>query len=277
MPAPKNKAANKAHTLDRVISKASLGSRSEARSWIGAGRVTVNGKKIQSPDVWVDLQHDRVAVDGRELPSQQTSKHKRYILLYKPKGYLTTYKDPEGRPTVYDLLTNINDYIFPVGRLDLDTTGLLILTNDSAFGDYITNPQSKVSKTYLVKSSQRLSDQQLQRLREGLTLSDGPTQPAIVNRIRDSAKYTFFEITITEGRNRQVRRMVEALGDTQTNIKVLKLVRTAIGPIEIGTLEIGKHRPLSPNEVLTLIESKGTRSVSSVAPATTRRELPVQG
>jgi 23S rRNA pseudouridine2605 synthase len=279
MPAPKNNTESRTHTLDRVISKAGLGSRSEARRWIGAGRVTVNGQKIQTPDVWVDLQHDRVAVDGRELPSQQTSKHKRYILLYKPKGYLTTYKDPEGRPTVYDLLTNIKDYIFPVGRLDLDTTGLLILTNDTAFGDYITSPQSKVAKTYLVKASQRLSDEQLQRLRDGPTLSDGPTQPAIVQRIRDSGKYTFVEITITEGRNRQVRRMVEALGDAETQVKVLKLVRTAIGPIEIGTLEIGKYRPLSPNEVLSLIESKGTRGVSSVAQQSRaqKRELPVQG
>ena len=109
-----------------------------------------------------------------------------------------------------------------MGRLDQDTTGLLILTNDSAFGDHITSPESKVPKTYLVKASMLLDDEQLEQLRQGLALADGPTRPAIVKRIRDAAKYTFFEITITEGRNRQVRRMVEALG-----AKVLKLVRTA--------------------------------------------------
>jgi 23S rRNA pseudouridine2605 synthase len=238
--APKD---NQRRTLDRVLSKFGLGSRTEARSWIGAGRVTVNGKKIQTPDFWVDPEQDRVALDGHPL----TARQKQYLLLYKPKGYLTTYKDPEGRPTVYDLLGGVKDFVFPVGRLDQDTTGLLILTNDSAFGDHITSPQSKVPKTYLVKASMLLQEEQLDRLRQGIVLDDGPTRPAIVKHIRDGAKYTFFEITITEGRNRQVRRMVEALG-----ARVLKLVRTGIGGIEIGTLEIGKYRNLSEEEVLAL-------------------------
>ena len=226
-----------------MISKAGLGSRTEARSWIGGGRVTVNGKKVQSPDAWVDPEIDRVAVDGRPLVARE----KIYVLLYKPKGYLTTYKDPEGRPTVYDLIDSCKDFIFPVGRLDLDTTGLLILTNDSEFGEYITSPASKVSKTYLVKASTLLTDDQLDILRRGIALSDGMTRPAAVERVRDSARYTFFEITITEGRNRQVRRMVEALG-----AKVLKLVRIRIGPIQIGKLEIGKHRQLTREEVRML-------------------------
>jgi 23S rRNA pseudouridine2605 synthase len=231
-------------TLDRVLSKAGLGSRTEARSWIGAGRVAVNGKPIRTPDFWVDLSRDRVAFDGHPLAAAR----KRYLLLYKPKGYLTTYKDPEGRRTVYDLVPDVKDWIFPAGRLDQDTTGLLILTNDPAFGDYITSPRSKVPKTYLVKASTRLSEEQLDRLRQGVELADGPTRPASVDRIRDSARYTFFEITITEGRNRQVRRMVEAL-----DAKVLKLVRTRIGPIGIGKLEIGSYRELTPEEVQRLI------------------------
>jgi pseudouridine synthase len=239
---------NQKRTLDRVLSKFGVGSRTEARSWIGAGRVTVNGKKVQTPDVWIDPERDQVGLDGHPL----TARQKRYLLLYKPKGYLTTYKDPDGRPTVYDLLSSVKDFVFPVGRLDQDTTGLLILTNDSAFGDHITSPESKVPKTYLVKASVLLSDDQLEQLRQGITLADGPTSPAIVKRVRDGAKYTFFEITITEGRNRQVRRMVEALG-----AKVLKLVRTAIGAIEIGGLEIGKYRELMEEEVVAL---RGTRS-----------------
>ncbi len=170
-----------------------------------------------------------------------------YLLLYKPKGYLTTYKDPEGRPTVYDLLRDVSDWVFPAGRLDQDTTGLLIMTNDTGLGEHLTNPETKVPKTYLVKSSLLLSEEQLDQLRRGIELADGPTRPAIVNRIRDSARYTFFEITITEGRNRQVRRMVEALGAV-----VLKLVRTHIGPITIGKLEIGKHRELTTEEVAEL-------------------------
>jgi 23S rRNA pseudouridine2605 synthase len=234
----------KLKTLDRVLSRAGLGSRTEARSWIGAGRVAVNGKKIQTPDFWVDVERDRVTLDGRPLAARQ----KIYLLLYKPKGYLTTYKDPEGRPTVYDLLPDVKEFVFPVGRLDQDTTGLLIMTNDSALGDYVTSPETKVPKTYLVKSSLLLSDEQLDQLRAGVELKDGPTRPAIVKRIRDSARYTFFEITITEGRNRQVRRMVEALG-----AKVLKLVRVRIGNIEIGGLEIGKYRPLTAHEIRSLM------------------------
>ena len=195
-------------TLDRVLSRAGLGSRTEARRWIGTGRVTVNGEKIQTPDVWIDPASDRVALAGRPL----TARKKIYLLLYKPKGYLTTYKDPEGRPTVYDLLGGKKDWVFPVGRLDRDTTGLLIMTNDTAFNAAVIGPASKVPKIYLVKASLLLSDDQMGQLRKGMQLSDGPTRPAIVERIRDSAKYTFLEITITESRNRQVRRMVEALG-----------------------------------------------------------------
>jgi 23S rRNA pseudouridine2605 synthase len=242
---------SKIKTLDRVLSKAGLGSRTEARSWIGTGRVAVNGKIIQTPDHWVDLARDRVTFDGRPL----SARRKIYLLLYKPKGYLTTYKDPEGRPTVYDLLKDLGKWVFNVGRLDQDTSGLLIMTNDTEFGDYISNPESKVPKTYLVKSSLRLSDEQLDRLRSGIELADGPTRPAIVEHIRDSERYTFFEITITEGRNRQVRRMVEALG-----AKVLKLVRVRIGPIEIGDLQIGTYRELTKKELAPLTAAHPTRS-----------------
>jgi 23S rRNA pseudouridine2605 synthase len=237
---------NNSKTLDRILSKAGIGSRTDARRWIGAGRVAVNGKTIQSPDLWVDAQRDRVTIDGRPLATPK----KRYLLLYKPKGYLTTYKDPEGRKTVYDLLEDVDEWVIPVGRLDQDTTGLLIMTNDTDFANHIMSPESKVPKTYLVKSSILMTEQQLDRLRNGIELNDGPTRPAIVKRIRDSARYTFFEITITEGRNRQVRRMVEAL-----DAAVLKLVRTQIGPIEIAGLEIGKHRQLTRDEVKMLIGS----------------------
>jgi pseudouridine synthase len=167
-----------------------------------------------------------------------------YLLLYKPKGYVTTYKDPDGRPTVYDLLKDVPEKVFSAGRLDLDSTGLLIFTNDGEFADRITRPESHVPKTYLVKASLLLTDDQLEQLRRGVVLADGPTRPAQVKRIRDSGRYTFFEITLTEGRNRQVRRMVETLG-----AKVLKLVRTEIGAIRIADLQIGKYRPLTDQEV----------------------------
>lgn len=230
-------------TLERVLSKAGIGSRTEARQWIAEGRVAVNGKPVRNPDQWVDLERDRVSFDGKPLREER----KVYLLLYKPKGYLTTYKDPEGRPTVYDLLPDVKQWVFPAGRLDQDTSGLLLLTNDTQFGDYITSPASHVPKTYLVKSASLLTETDLAALRGGVELSDGMTRPAEVARVRDGASKSFIEITITEGRNRQVRRMIEAVGS-----RVLKLVRTRIGPIAIGSLEIGKHRVLSVAEVTEL-------------------------
>jgi len=230
-------------TLERVLSKAGLGSRTEARSWIGAGRVRVNGRVVQSPDHWVDFERDRVTLDGRPVRASK----KIYILLYKPKGYLTTYTDPEGRPTVYDLVKDAGVWLVPVGRLDLDTSGLLVMTNDTQFAERLTNPEYEVPKTYQVKCADLLDDSQIERLRAGVDLSDGPTRPAVVQRLRDAGKHTHLELTITEGRNREVRRMIEAIGS-----KVLKLVRVAIGPVRIGDLPIGKWRELTEAELRAL-------------------------
>jgi 23S rRNA pseudouridine2605 synthase len=237
-------------TLERVLSKAGLGSRTDARRWIGAGRVKVNGRLIQTPDHWVDLARDKVTLDEKVVRTGERV----YLLLYKPTGYITTLKDPEGRPTVYDLIKAAGRWVVPVGRLDQDTSGLLLLTNDTRFTELLTNPDYKVPKTYLVKASTLLSDEQLQQLRAGVVLNDGPTQPAQVKRIRDSAKYSFIEITIHEGRNRQVRRMIEAIGS-----KALKLVRTGIGGLRIGDLPIGRYRELTAAEVTLLAIGTGNQ------------------
>jgi pseudouridine synthase len=231
-------------TLDRVLSKAGLASRTEARKWIGAGRVEVNGKCIQTPDHWVDLERDRVTLDGKAVRRQS----KLYLLLNKPEGYITTYKDPQGRPTVYDLIADAGQFVGTVGRLDQDTCGLLLLTNDTQFAEKVTNPEHHVPKTYLVRAASVLKEDQLERLRSGLKLSDGPTRPALVRRLRDEKGSSYIEITIEEGRNRQVRRMFEAVGT-----KVLELVRTAIGPIGIGDLKVGTYRKLTPAEVKQLV------------------------
>ena len=203
----------------------------------------VNGRVVENPDQWIDFDRDRILFDDKPLKP----KERVYILLYKPTGYLTTFKDPEGRPTVYDLIADVDTFVSPVGRLDLDTSGLLILTNDTQFAERLTNPDHKVPKTYLVKCADLISDEALERLRQGVELSDGVTRPAVVKRVRDSGKYSHIEIQITEGRNRQVRRMIEAIGS-----KVLKLVRTAIGPTRIGELKIGMWRPLTEREIATL-------------------------
>jgi 23S rRNA pseudouridine2605 synthase len=227
-------------TLDRVLSKAGAGSRVEAAGWVRAGRVKVNGRVVHDPDRWIDMDRDRVQLDGTPLRVRERV----YLLLYKPAGYLTTYRDPQGRPTVYDLIADVGTFVSPVGRLDLDTSGLLVMTNDNQFAERLTNPDFHVPKTYLVKASTLLSEDRLQQLRDGLVLSDGPTRPATVTRVRNSGKYTHFEITLTEGRNRQVRRMVEAVGAT-----VLKLVRVKIGSVRIGSLPIGNWRHLTHTEV----------------------------
>jgi 23S rRNA pseudouridine2605 synthase len=226
-----------------VLSKAGVGSRTDARKWIGAGRVAVNGKLIQTPDAWVDLDRDKITLDGKPIEAQERI----YLLLYKPKGYLTTYKDPEGRATVYDLLKGLDQWVIPVGRLDQDTSGLLIMTNDTKFADHVMSPEHKVPKTYLVKTTTLITEEQINQLRRGITLSDGPTKPATVSRLADTNSKSTLEITITEGRNRQVRRMIEAIGS-----KVRKLVRTAIGPVRIEKLEIGRFRELTKQEISLL-------------------------
>lgn len=230
-------------TLERVVSRAGLGSRTEARKWIGAGRVRVNGKIEGDPNRWIDLERDQVTFDDAPLEKAAPV----YLLLHKPTGYLTTYRDPEGRKTIYDLLPDRDRYLFPVGRLDLDTSGLLILTNDTAFAERLTNPDYHVPKTYVVKASKHLTEDHLGRLRSGIELRDGRTRPASVTRLREPGGKTVFEITITEGRNRQVRRMVEAL-----DAKVVSLARTAIGDLTIGDLAVGATRALTKAEVARL-------------------------
>jgi 23S rRNA pseudouridine2605 synthase len=230
-------------TLDRVLSKAGIASRTEACEWIQAGRIAVNGQIVRDPEHWVNLNRDRIRLDGKPVRPEK----KLCLLLYKPKGYLTTYNDPDGRPTVYDLLKEVKQWVFPVGRLDQETSGLLLVTNDADLAEHITNPEHKVPKTYLVKTATVLSPEQMDRLRHGVQLKDGMTRPAQVRHVRDSASKTFLEITISEGRNRQIRRMVEAVES-----HVLKLVRTAIGPVRIGNLQIGQYRTLSADEVQVL-------------------------
>jgi pseudouridine synthase len=227
-------------TLERVLSKAGVGSRSEARRFVGAGRVQVNGAVVTDPDQWVDLERDEVTFDGKPLAKGAP----RYLLLNKPTGYLTTARDPHGRATIYDLLPETDSRLIYVGRLDYDTSGLLILTNDTAFAERLMNPAYKVPKTYLVESSTPLTEVQLDRLRNGIELEDGPTRPALVTRRGE----TTFELTISEGRNRQVRRMIDALG-----AEVITLQRIAIGTVTLSDLAPGTTRDLTGDERQSLM------------------------
>lgn len=231
-------------TLDRAFSKRGLFSRTEALKKIKSGAVTVNGKVMRDPATWISLRHDKIRCDGQRLQQRQQI----YLMLYKPKGVVTSCGDPEGRTTVYDLLKDPGQWVFPVGRLDKDTTGLLLMTNDAQFSEALTNPLSKVPKTYLVKVNCLFSDSQLEQLRQGIPLKNGEkTLPARVKVLKTKEKSMHLEIIICEGKNRQVRRMIEALGG-----KVLKLVRTRIGKLGLGDLPIGKWRMLDKRDLALL-------------------------
>jgi pseudouridine synthase len=231
-------------TLDRVLSRFGLASRTTARQAILAGRLKVNGKVARDPDFWV--QPDRVSLhlDGQRLrPARKT-----YLLFYKPKGVITSHGDPAGRKTVYEYLGNLGKWVSPVGRLDKGTSGLLLLTNDTEFADHVTDPESKVLKTYLVKTSGILSEETISKLSAGVEMKRGDiASPISVRRLEDRGKYTWLEVVLAEGKNREIRRMIEAVG-----IKVLKLVRTKLGPLTLAGLEIGKWRELTPTEVAAL-------------------------
>ena len=227
-------------TLERYLSRLGLCSRSEARELIVAGRVSVGGRVEHRTGRWIDERDAEVTVDGKPARAARPV----HVLLNKPKDCVTTARDEQGRRTVYDLIETLREWVVPVGRLDRDTTGLLLLTNDTRLAEAVTNPQRKLAKTYVVKSTTRLADEQLASLARGVNLDDGPTEPAKVRRLRDGDHRTFLEITITEGRNRQVRRMLEAVGSG-----VLELRRTAIGPLRLEGLSMGKWRKLTAAEL----------------------------
>jgi 23S rRNA pseudouridine2605 synthase len=231
-------------TLDRVLSRFGLASRTEAREAVRAGRLKVNGRVVRDPDCWVRLERDAIQLDGTRLKRARRI----YLLFYKPKGVITSHGDPDNRKTVYDYLGDLKRWVAPVGRLDKDTSGLLLFTNDTGFADFVASPESRIPKTYLVKTSGLLSDEVITRLRAGVEMKRGDfALPGSVRRLEDRGKYTWLEIVLTEGKNREVRRMIEAVG-----FKVLKLVRTRIGPLGLEGLEVGKGRELKPTEVAAL-------------------------
>jgi pseudouridine synthase len=245
-------------TLDRVLSRFGLASRTAARQAILAGRLKVNGKVVRNPDLWVQPDHDSLQLDGQRLKPAR----KAYLLFYKPKGVITSHGDPGGRKTVYDCLGEIGKWVSPVGRLDKDTSGLLLLTNDTEFAGHVTDPHSKVPKTYLVKTSGILSEETITMLNAGVEMKRGDwARPISVRRVEDRGKYTWLEIVLAEGKNREVRRMIEAVG-----FKVLKLVRTGLGALTLAGLKIGKWRELTPSEVVALRKAPTSFRISNAAP-----------
>jgi 23S rRNA pseudouridine2605 synthase len=226
-------------SLPRALSKLGHCSRTEALALIAAGRVRVDGRIASSPTMRVDLAGARIAVDGTEIAAET----KIYLMLNKPRGLVTTRRDPQDRGTVYDCLPAELPFVSPVGRLDKASEGLLLLTNDTAWADYLMNPASGVPKTYHVKIDCVADDAFLDALRAPVEDGGERLNAAAVELLRAGPKSSWIEVVLTEGRNRQVRRMIAARG-----AQVLRLVRTAIGGLTLGELGKGAVRPLTAGD-----------------------------
>lgn len=230
-------------TLARALSKLGVLSRTQAAAAIAAGRVTVGGRVTRNPDRWVDPDRGNIALDGRVVTRQERV----YLAMHKPAGVVTTRADERHRRTVYDLLPEDTPWVSPVGRLDLDSSGLLLLTNDTQLGEKITGPAGELAKVYEVTFDAPLTEDDVARFRKGLVLPDGTAlQPVDVALPRRSDP-TFARLTLREGKNRQIRRMAQACGRT-----VLRLHRVAIGRVALGDLAEGAVRRLTVTEVRAL-------------------------
>src|SRR3954470_19857867 len=241
--------------LQKILSQAGVASRRLAEELIVQGRVQVNGETITALGTKADPDADEIKVDGRRIHAQ---KRKRYILLHKPRGYITSRSDPEGRPTVLDLLRGVREYIYPVGRLDYDSEGLLLLTNDGELAARLTHPRHEVDKVYEARVRGVPDEHVLERLAKGVTIDGRRTAPAKVRIIDPPNKrpaeneQTRIELSIHEGRQRQVRKMFDAIGHP-----VVRLKRVRIGPIEDPNIPPGHWRDLTPQEIAKLQRSAG--------------------
>ena len=231
--------------LQKILAAAGVASRREAEKIITAGRVRVNGKIVTELGTKVDPDRARIAVDGKPIKAET----KAYYLFYKPRGVVTTMSDPQNRRSIADFVKDLPERVFPVGRLDYNTEGLLLLTNDGALAQALMHPSHEGKKTYLVKVPGIVPDEKLDMLRVGVKLEDGMTAPAVVNlRTYDHEhNFTLFDITIHEGRNRQVRSMCDAIG-----FPVRELKRIKLGPLTLSNLSRGKFRELSESELAAL-------------------------
>lgn len=238
--------------LQVLIAAAGLASRRQAERLIEAGQVSVNGRTVRRLGSKADPRSDHIKVDGRLLPRPRA---REYFAFNKPVACITSMMDPEGRLSVGDFVRGLGRRVYPVGRLDYHSSGLLLLTNDGQLAQYLTHPRYHVSKTYVAKLNCRPSQRDIGWLRRGVELEDGVTAPARVDIIKGSASKAWVEVTISEGRNQQVRRMFEAV-----DIVVEKLRRTEIGPLKLGRLAAGDVRRLSDTEVQQLREAAGLKA-----------------
>jgi 23S rRNA pseudouridine2605 synthase len=230
-------------SLARALSKLGVTSRALAREMIRGGRVTVNGKVLTNPDVRVHPEREAIVVDGKTVARNA----RLYIMMNKPDGYVTTRSDERGRRTVYDLLKDPDRWLFPVGRLDRDSRGLLLFTNDTQWANALMDPKEKIPKVYQVRLDREIDIRDMKRFESGLVLDDGyQTRPAEIKRLQRADGH-WVEAAITEGKNRQVRRMMKALG-----YDVQSLIRTRIGPVSLEGVPEGGARPMTRDEIRAL-------------------------
>ena len=243
-----------AQRLQKILSAAGIASRRTAETLIAQGRVTVNGHTVTEPGTKASLEDDDIRVDGRRVKG---ARRRRYILLYKPRGYITTRSDPQHRPTVIDLLTKggVQEYVYPVGRLDYDSEGLLVLTSDGDLAAHLTHPRHGIEREYEVRVRGVPDQHDLDRLSRGISLEGRRTAPAVVELAKvieaESGQQALLSFVIREGRNRQVRNMCDAIGHP-----VVRLRRVRIGPITDEHIRPGEFRDLSEREVAKLRKTK---------------------
>ncbi|MCL1980940.1 MAG: rRNA pseudouridine synthase [Proteobacteria bacterium] len=233
--------------LQKILAKAGIASRRQAEQLIRAGRIQINDQVVVEMGCRADPGRDRITCDGKPIVFEE----KIYVLLNKPAGYVTTLADPQGRPMVSDLLTGITERLFPVGRLDLDTEGALLMTNDGNLANRILHPRFEVNKTYEALVSGFPAKEKLALLAQGIMVDGIKTQPARVRVLQRHAGASLIEITIHEGKKRQVRKMFQAIGH-----RVLHLKRTAYGRLSLGSLALGKFRVLSADELKKIFSTK---------------------
>ena len=233
--------------LEKYIATSGIASRRSIKKSIRDGAVTVNGESILVPGHPINVEIDSVEFEGKQV---EPLAERTYLMLNKPAGCLTTRRDERGRPTVMELVSDLPDTIYPVGRLDLETEGLLLFTNDGDFAYRLLHPSHEVEKTYLAWVKGVPHDDAIQRLRQGVTIPSGTTAPAKIKRLRENkdGTSTKFEVVIHEGKKRQVRLMFKAMGHP-----VIRLKRTRIGNLGLGTLPLGRYRFLTPEEISELM------------------------
>lgn len=232
--------------LQKIISAAGITSRRASEELILNGQVTVNGVVVTELGSKADPDKDVVAVNGKPL---KVCEKRVYLLLNKPTGYITALKDSQGRQLVTDLLKDVPERVYPVGRLDYNTEGLLLLTNDGEWANCLMHPRHEIEKEYHVRVRGKVLDQQLKRMADGIELEEGKTAPAVVSLIKDGEQNDWISVAIHEGRNRQVRRMCEAV-----SLSVVRLKRIRYGNLSLGTLRTGHFRYLSETEARELVD-----------------------